>query len=589
MDLLGELDLQTPYRAVCSGATTNTEAEFSRKVCASKVNFLERFSNLWKEVLNFSQLGCSFRRVLTLRRNGSDNIANLSFGRLAFYELTAPLRQLLLILGALVFSFSGAAQPGTVLLSDDFDNGAIACGTLAPNWTTSDPNLGEIGTFTANSNSCSLFTRGGAVDVTSIAADASAAIGVDLTAWVQKGDDAFSEDPDSAAEDLVLEYLTVGGLWVPLQSFSAAALPDGAVTLVNISLPLTALHSGLQIRFRQLGGSGGPPANGGTGFDFWHIDDVVLIETGLPPPLPTLTANSCDDFENGLSNWSVTDFSRSNINGDTFNSASNSLFLRHGDVTTTSVAVSTPSLEQVTIFVQRGDDAFSENPEAGEDLIFEFLDDTGTFVVLETFPGGGPQGEIFNRTFTMPASARHAGFRLQFRYGSASGSDFDYWHIDDVCLISGVPDLVAAKSVTIEDAAGAAPGETFAVPGVFARYRIDVTNNGIGVVDAGSLDISDIIDPNTIMFVGDLDGAGSPFIFTDGTGAAASGITLDFIGLASGGDGIEFLDGGGTSIVPTPDFDANVASFALNFQGAMLGAVGGTSTTFSIEYRVRLE
>ena len=486
---------------------------------------------------------------------------------------------------------SAIAQPGTILLSDDFDDGPVACGTLSPNWTSDDPNLGEIGTFTSNSDACSAFTRGGAVSVTSRLIDASSVTGADLTLWVRKGDDAFSENPEGS-ENLILEYANAFGDFVAIQVFDASAIADGAVTLVSTSLPFGALHSNLRLRLRQTSGSGGPPVNGGLGFDFWHFDDVLLVETGTPPPpppTPTLTANSCDDFENGFINWTTTDTTRSNINGDTFSSASNSLFLRHGDVTTTSVVVPAPGLDEVTLFLQRGSDAFSENPEAGEDLIVEFLDNTGSFVILETFPGGGAQGEIFNRTYAMPASARHSGFRLRFRYGGASGVDFDYWHIDDVCLISALPDLSVSKVVTIEDASGAAPGETFAVPGAFARYTITVTNNGEGVVDAGTLDLSDTIDTNIVLFVGDLDGAGSPFAFTDGTGGAASGVLLDFSGLASGTDGIVFRNAGGSEIVPTPDFDANVASFGLVFQGAMQGASGGTPTTFSVEYRVRLD
>lgn len=499
----------------------------------------------------------------------------------------------LLLFFSVIFSGSVSfAQPGTILLQDDFDNGLVACGTLAPNWTSDDPNLAGVDTFTSQSGSCSVFTRGGAVSVTSVVVDTSGITGATLTAWVQKGDDSFSEDPDSAAENLVLEYFDVTGNFVALQTFSAVTIADGAVTLVNVTLPFNALHSGFQLRFRQLGGSGGPPANGGTGFDFWHIDDVVLTETGVPPPpppTPTLTANSCDDFESGLINWTPTDIVRSDINSDTSNSPTNSLFLRHGGVTTTSVAVSALALTDITVFVQRGSDTFSENPEAGEDLVIEFLDNTGNFVVLETFPGGGTPGEVFNRVYPAPASAQHAGFRLRFRHDNGSGSDFDYWHIDDVCLVSDSPDLSVVKTVMIESDPVTTGGSPFAVPGAFALYTIEVTNTGMGVVDADSLALSDVISPDTVLFVGDLDGSGSPFLFTDGSGAAASGVTLNFSGLSDFSDGVTFRDAAGTAIVPTPDFDPTAASFDLDFTGTMLGASGGSPTSFSIQYRVRLE
>jgi hypothetical protein len=376
-----------------------------------------------------------------------------------------------------------------------------------------------------------------------------------------------------------------------LQTFSAVTIADGDVTLVNAALPFGALHSNFQLRFRQLGGSGGPPANGGTGFDFWHIDDVVLTETGVAPPPPppsTLTANSCDDFENGLANWIISDPALSDISSATFGSPSNSLFLSGGAVTATSVGVSAPALEQVTIFIQRGDDAFSENPDPGDDLIVEFLDNTGTFVQLAVFDGGGTPGEIITPTFTVPASARHANFQLRFNYPAGSGPPFDFWHIDDVCLISSTPDLTVVKTVEIEpDPVTGSP--SFSVPGAFARYTIEVTNNGAGVVDAGSLGLSDAIDENTVLFTGDLDGSGGPFIFVDGTGAAASGVTLNFGGLGDTGDGVVFANSAGTEIIPSTDFDVAVARFTLNFDGMMLSAASGTPTTFSVQYRVRLE
>lgn len=496
---------------------------------------------------------------------------------------------------AIGVSSPALGAPGDILFSETFDAGPVACGTLAPNWATTDANLGEIGTFTSNSNACSLFTRGAAVTVSSIVIDTSSIDGADLTVWVRKGADAFSEDPDGAGENLILEYFDVSGVWLELQTFSSPGLADGAVTLVNLPLPFGALHSDFRVRFRQLGGSGGPPANGGIGFDFWHIDDVVLTENGTPPipppppPPPTLTANSCDDFEGGQVNFIVTDATRSDISGATFSSPSNSLFLRHGPVSATSVAIPATGLEQVTMVVQRGSDTFSENPDAGENLLVEFLDDTGSFVLLESFPGAGTQGEVFNRTFTMPASAQHAGFRLRFTLVTASGVDFDYWHVDDVCLISELPDLSVNKTVVIESDPSSGSPTPFGVPGAFARYTIEVVNNSGGVVDIGSLDLSDIIDTNTALFVGDLDGSGSPFVFTDGVGAAASGVSLNFGGLGDGADGVTFRNSSNGEIVPVPNFDLDVASFDLSFDGAMLGMTSGTPTRFSVEYRVRLQ
>ena len=506
-------------------------------------------------------------------------------------RLCAGLGRACLGLFCLSITLTGAyAQPGTVLWQSDFDSGPATCAPLGPVWTSSDPGLADTGTFTSQSGLCSAFTRGGAVSITSVPLDTSSITGANLTAWVRKGDDSFSENPDGVDENLVLEYADASGNFIVLQTFNSPTIANGAVTLVNIALPFGALHSGFQLRFRQLGGSGGVPATG-IGFDFWHIDDVVLTETGIAPPAPPppvpLTANSCDTFENGLSNWAISDGTRGGISNATSNSPTNSLFLLGGSVTATSVVVPTPSLDEITIFVQRGDDAFSENPDGGEDLVFEFLDDAGNFIVLDTFTGGGTQGQIFNESYTVPASARHDNFQLRFRYDNASGPPFDFWHIDDVCLVSSLPDLGVVKTVEIES--DPVTGEAFALPGSFVRYTIEVTNNGPGVVDAGTLALSDVIDANTVLFTGDLDGSGGPFVFVDGAGAAASGVTLDFGGLSDLADGVAFLNASGGEIVPGTDFDNLVQSFNLNFDGTMLGATGGTPTVFSIQYRVQLQ
>ena len=245
-------------------------------------------------------------------------------------RLCAGFGRVCLGLFCLSVTLTGAyAQPGTVLWQSDFDSGPATCAPLGPVWSSSDSNLADTGTFTSQSGLCSVFTRGGAVSITSVALDTSSITGANLTAWVRKGDDSFSEDPDGADENLVLEYADAAGSFIVLQTFSALTIADGGVTLVNAALPFGALHSNFQLRFRQLGGSGGPPANG-IGFDFWHIDDVVLTETGIAPPAPPppvpLTANSCDAFENGLSNWTISDGTRGGISDATSNSPTNSLF-----------------------------------------------------------------------------------------------------------------------------------------------------------------------------------------------------------------------------------------------------------------------
>ena len=101
--------------------------------------------------------------------------------------------------------------------------------------------------------------------------------------------------------------------------------------------------------------------------------------------------------------------------------------------------------------------------------------------------------------------------------------------------------------------------------------------------------IGDAIDDKISLFTGDFDGSGSPFECTDGTGATASGLSLDFSTLSDASDGVTFLNGVGSSFTPNGDFDPAVGGFQLQFDGAMNGSSGGADPTFTIRYRALIE
>lgn len=500
------------------------------------------------------------------------------------------IRQVLAVAAACAFSALPAlAAPGDILLQDNFDDGA-GCSALAPLWTTSDTNLGGVSTQTSNSGSCSAFTRGDVVTLTGPVIDLSSAIGATLTAWLRQGLDSFSEDVD-AGEDFVFEYLDNASNWVAIETLLGAGT-NGEVTAVSLDLPIGAFHSAFQLRFRQTGGSGGPPSNGGIGYDYWHIDDVLLIETGTAPPaeLPSgIGVGLCERFESGFGNWSASNGTRAGINGDTFQSSSNSMFLRHDTVTATSLAFDATELADIEVWIRRGADSFSENPDGSENLSFQYLNASSNWVTLETFVGNGTPGEIFDRSYTMPASAFHTNFQVRFSYNGASGSDFDYWHVDDLCFTRANPDFVVNKSVSIEQDPINGTANPLGIPGAWAIYAIQVTNTGRGSADAGTIAIGDDIDTKTSLFTGDFDGLGSPFEFVDGTGGTASGLSLNFGSVSDASDGVTFLNGVGGSITPNGGFDPGVGGFQLQFDGAMNAASGGSNPTFTIRYRVQVE
>jgi len=324
----------------------------------------------------------------------------------------------LTIIFALLKSSLLYAAPGDVLFSDDFENGLS-------NWSvTSNGGDAQIGTATANSGNNSLFTRWQNVTVTSNIIDTSAAEQVELTAWVRRGADSFSENPDQN-EDLIIEYLDGSNNWISVAIYEGDGTPGEQIN-VSLRLSNSAIHSNFQIRFQQATGSG-------VDWDYWHIDDVIITEVAL-------TTFSCDDFESGLDNWTIaSNGGNAGISSATFNSAGNSLFTRWGPVELTSSAIDTGLFQEVEIkiWVQRGDDNFSENPDNSEDLVLSYLDNSNNWNILQTFSGNGTPGEVFDQTYLLPASAIHSNFRLRIEQTDGSGSDWDYWHLDDVCVQDG--------------------------------------------------------------------------------------------------------------------------------------------------------
>lgn len=338
-----------------------------------------------------------------------------------------------------VGTLTANAQPGTVLFQDRL-NGNLN------NWTVT-PSGGDasIGNETANQGR-SMRLRWGPVSAHTDPI-AAAVPGADLTVWIRRGDDSFSENPDNG-EDLVVEFRNAGGTWVTLASYPGNGTP-GEVLTPSFTLPAAALHGNLSIRFQLLGGNG-------SDFDYWHVDDVQVTETGAAGG--GLGVGSCDDFESGLGNWVINAVGGSASAGtstQTANSPSNSLFTEGGVVTVTSnpIDLSSAASTVFDVWVRRGANSFSGRPENNENFVVEYFANTNTWVALETFAGGNPAGEIFIRSYALPANALHAGFRIRFRQTGGTGNS-DFWHADDVCFSALEPIFYSFEEPAWTGAAG---------------------------------------------------------------------------------------------------------------------------------------
>lgn len=478
-----------------------------------------------------------------------------------------------MMLVALLAPGVALSAPGDVLFSDNFERANIAP------WTTNNSFRSGIltGPDVSNSGTRGLFTRHDPVTTTGPTFNA-AVPAAEVSLWVRRGSDAFSEYPDGG-EDLVIEYRRADASWGTLVSYPGGGI-EGQIFEDTIFLPPDALHANTALRVRQTGGSG-------FDFDYYHIDDIRVVERS---PTGTLVVGGCDEFSAGLAtNWVVTSSGgNAGTSSATFQSPNASMFTNGGVVTVTSNAIDTsnPAFDAVSLWVRRGADAFSENPDGIEDFTIEYLDSGNTWQLLETFGGSGTPGEVFLRDYPMPVGARHANFRIRFRQEGGSGVAFDFWHVDDVCLdVRELPSLQVAKvSSTISDPINGTTNP-YAIPGAIKAYDLSVTNAGAGAVDVDSLVLTDVIPDDLALFV-DTSG-GDPITFTDG--AVSSTLSLNF------STGVRFSNqpGGGAPFdyVPTPDadgFDATVTGVEIALTGAMAGDAGGGPPAFTIRLLARV-
>ena len=109
-----------------------------------------------------------------------------------------------------------SAAPGDILYSDDFEDGTLT------NWTNTNGSRSGVSSNAgfAGSGAFGAFTRRGVVTVTSPGFNA-AVPAANLTMWVRRGADSFSEDTDTN-EDFVIEYRDTGGGWNPIVTYQGS-------------------------------------------------------------------------------------------------------------------------------------------------------------------------------------------------------------------------------------------------------------------------------------------------------------------------------------------------------------------------------
>lgn len=325
------------------------------------------------------------------------------------------------------------AAPDDTIFSDDFEGDFGNWQFTSSPGSESPGGIAGVNTMIANSGSQSMFVAGGPARVfLQTALDLESVPAVSLQVWLRRGQNTFSNAPEDT-DDLVIEFLASDGSWQEIQRFEGG-WPPGAVFTPTLTLPPAALHSGFRIGFRLTDGQ--TNIYSGNVFDYWHIDDLLLFE----PVTPGL-GGICWDFSSDEGAFTgAVPAARGGIGDATFQSAPSSLFLQGGRVRNSTDDPETTGKDvRVKVWVRRGSDDFSEAPDAGEDLTLVYYGSNGQYNLLERFPGAGSPGEIFIREYHLPANAAHDNFSLRLQLEDADETNGDYWHVDDVCVLTSNP------------------------------------------------------------------------------------------------------------------------------------------------------
>lgn len=416
---------------------------------------------------------------------------------------------------------TGAAD---ILFCDDFERSNP--GSVGNGWTVTPANAGNCSGTTGNT-ACAgidsdvppfnvyanprpnptraMFTRWDIVSVDSQVINLSTATGAQLSFWIRRGQDTFSECPEAAGENYLVQYYASNNTWKTLAQYPSsptAALCDGKIFTPTIELPPDALHAGFKMRFYQPSGSGDSGSGGASGvrgYDYWHMDDVVIRKVTSP----TYVGAFCDNFEAGLSRWSISaeNYSSGNIGDATigslaYQSANHELDLRWGYVTASTFKTNLTGISgNITFWVKSGTGTGTLDPTTNENLVVEYLNSSGVWTTLKTYLGTLAGGTVDSFSVALPNDAKHAGFRLRFRQVAGSGYDKSYWHIDDVCV---------GNAVATSDIGLTKTGDTTLIPGTNTTYTLKATNYGPDPM-SGALQVVDTL-PSGLSY---LSGSGS--------------------------------------------------------------------------------
>jgi uncharacterized repeat protein (TIGR01451 family) len=302
------------------------------------------------------------------------------------------------------------------------------------------------------------------------------------------------------------------------------------------------------------------------------------------------TAENCIGFETGLEGFTVSNSTFVGVNSLTANNGSNSLFLHNSTSSATSPVFDAQGVSNVTVWVRRGADFFSEDPDTNEDLVVEALNSSNVWVQLVQLPGSGTPGDEFDFNFTLTSDLQHAGLQIRFRLLTGSGTNFDFWHVDDLCLVSLLtPELTVSKVSTLIADPVNGVNNPKAIPGATVEYLITVTNIGDGPASAVTVVDNGPEDAQLCLMAR----SGGPIIFDEPGGATGLTYSYGGSGTVAGDlqvttDDLQFSEDGGLNFDygPTDDgegCDEDVTDFRITPSGTLLA---GATFTITVRFEI---
>jgi hypothetical protein len=251
----------------------------------------------------------------------------------------------------------------------------------------------------------------------------------------------LAEDPNMDPLDYIILSLPASG---------ATLYDPGADIITAGELPYTLVNGGDQVRILADGttatGTFQYQATDGTYMS--NIADVSFV-VELLLQLPVF-----DDFDTGVLNpdiWGVIEGADASQDGIAEPSGA---YAAHFDgapdagdtLATYAIDLSGETVVRVEYYWQRTGNGNS--PEAGEDLVVEYVNDQLQWQELVTYLGDGPDMTTFEfASFVLPANALHSDFRLRFRNSATSGTNDD-WFVDDLHIFT--PNAPLAEDVNVQ-------------------------------------------------------------------------------------------------------------------------------------------